>query len=186
VRPEAPRLAPVRPEGLDAEQQRLLAPYVDRIDPLPNVLLTLVRHPALFEAWLPMASALLNDSGFSARHRELLIMRTAVVAGCGYEWGQHVAMSRDVLDDEDRRRILAGPGAPGWVPLEAALLSAVDELHDTGGITDATWARLEAELDERQLVELPMLVGHYHMLAFVIHALGVQQEPGSPPLPPES
>jgi alkylhydroperoxidase family enzyme len=178
-----PRLTPVRPDDLDDDQRRLLGPYVGVIDPFPNVLLTMVRHTALFEAWLPLASALLVDSAFPERERELLILRTAVGVGSDYEWGQHVAMSQPVLDDEDRRRVLAGPGGDGWTPREAALLHAVDELHATGGIPDATWAQLTHELDERQLVELPMLVGHYHMLAFTISALGVQREPGSPPIP---
>ena len=34
--------------------------------------------------------------------------------------------------------------------------------------------------DERQLIEVPMLVGHYHMVAFTLNSLGVQREPGVP------
>jgi alkylhydroperoxidase family enzyme len=45
-------------------------------------------------------------------------------------------------------------------------------------ISDETWRRLEARYDERQLIEVPMLIGHYHMVAFVLNSLGVQLEPG--------
>ena len=43
--------------------------------------------------------------------------------------------------------------------------------------------RLAARYDERQLIELPMLVGHYHLVAFTLNSLGVQLEPGLEGLP---
>ena len=43
----------------------------------------------------------------------------------------------------------------------------------------ATWAALAGRYDDRQLIEVPMLVGHYHMLAFTLNSLGIQvEEPG--------
>ena len=36
---------------------------------------------------------------------------------------------------------------------------------------------------ERQLVEVPFLVGHYHMVAFTLNTLGVEREDGVPDLP---
>ena len=37
--------------------------------------------------------------------------------------------------------------------------------------------------DERLLLEIPMLVGHYHMLAFALNSAGVQREEGVPGFP---
>ena len=72
-------------------------------------------------------------------------------------------------------------GADGWSdPFDATLIRAADELHDTGCISDETWDDLAARYDERQLIEVPMLVGHYHMVAFTLNSLGVQREPGVP------
>jgi alkylhydroperoxidase family enzyme len=170
-------------EALRPEQQDMLRPYIDANGAVPHALLALVHHPALYEAWLPLATRLLTESAFSPRQRELMIMRNAVLVDSDYEWAQHVVISEGVLDDDDRRRILLGPAAPGWTPLEAALLSAVDELHDHAGLSDETWTRLGAELDERQLIELPVLVGHYHLMAFALHTLGVQPENPSLALP---
>src|SRR5437588_436950 len=36
---------------------------------------------------------------------------------------------------------------------------------------------------ERELVEVPMLVGHYHMVAYSLNSLGVQREEGIVGLP---
>ena len=37
---------------------------------------------------------------------------------------------------------------------------------------------LAAHLDERQLIEVPMLVGQYHIVSFTLNTLGIQREPG--------
>ena len=58
------------------------------------------------------------------------------------------------------------------------LLTAADELHDQSRISDATWAALAARYDEKQLIELPILVGQYHLVAFALNSLGVQVEGG--------
>ena len=84
------------------------------------------------------------------------------------------------LTDDEIRRVQDGPDAPGWSADDATLLRAADELHDDSCITDATWEALAARYDQRQLIELPMLVGHYHLVAYALNSLGVQREPGVP------
>jgi hypothetical protein len=32
--------------------------------------------------------------------------------------------------------------------------------------------------DDKQLIEVPMVVGHYHLVGFTLNSLGVQLEPG--------
>ena len=49
-------------------------------------------------------------------------------------------------------------------------------------ISDETWSRLSARYDEQQLIELCMLIGHYHMVAFALNSLRVQREEGVPGL----
>jgi hypothetical protein len=52
----------------------------------------------------------------------------------------------------------------------------VDELHRDGAISPQVWERLAAHLDDKRLIELCMLAGHYEMLANTITSLGVQPE----------
>jgi alkylhydroperoxidase family enzyme len=148
-----------------------------------NIFATLVRYPGLYRRWMPFAGKLLAGK-LPARDRELLILRSAWRCASSYEWGQHVRLAKQTgISNEEIARIATGPDAPGWEPLDRALLSAVDELHDDACVTDATWATLASRYDERQMIELPMLVGQYHMLAFALNSLGVQREPGVPGLP---
>jgi 4-carboxymuconolactone decarboxylase len=166
-----------------------------RIDPLPeaelgegvpplNIFTTLARNPEFFKAWLPFGGHLLTAGTLSGRDREILILRTAVNCRSPYEWGQHVRISEAAgIDRETIDRVVAGPDADGWSEVEAALLRAADELHGDAKIGDATWAALEQAYDEKQLIEIPMLVGQYHMVAFMLNSLGVEQDEGLEDLP---
>jgi alkylhydroperoxidase family enzyme len=149
-----------------------------------NIFSTLARHPELFGAWLRFAGFLLMRGTLPPRERELLILRTAVRCGSSYEWGQHVRLSLGLgIDRETIDRVVRGSDADGWSEHEAALLRAVDELHETSTIADATWATLAERYGERELIETTMVVGQYHLVAFALNALGVPLDDGLEPLP---
>ncbi len=181
TRPTSPRIDPLAPAARDDEARELLATVAlpADSDSTLNIFATLVRHPGLFRRWLPFGGKLLAGK-LPARDRELMILRTAWRTRAEYEWGQHVVIARSsgVADDEIAR-VRSGPD-DGWTEFEAALLRAVDELHDDGCISDATWRTLVTRYDARQLIEVPMLVGHYHMVGFTLNSLGVQLEHGVP------
>jgi alkylhydroperoxidase family enzyme len=84
---------------------------------------------------------------------------------------------------EDIMRVADGPDAAGWPPAEATLLRAADELHADAKIADDTWAALSESHDERGLLEIAMLVGHYHMVAFALNSAGVELDAGLSGLP---
>ena len=183
ARPQTPRIPPLGDDERNEETSALLEevrlPNAEAV----NIFATLVRHPGLFRRWMPFAGKLLAGK-LPARDRELLILRTAWRCRSPYEWGQHVRLAKAAeISDEEIDRIVAGPDAAGWAPFDRTLINAVDELHDDACITDATWSALAARYDERQVIEVPMLVGQYHMVAFTLNSLGVQREPGVPDLP---
>ena len=181
-----PRIAPLPREGRDPRTEELLASLRGDGSEL-NIFATLARHPKLFKRWVAFGGTLLYGGTLPPRDRELLILRTAVRCGAHYEWGQHVAIARDAgLSDDEIDRVVDGPDADGWPSADAALLRAADKLHDRARIDDSTWADLAGRYDEQQLIELCMLVGQYHLVAFTLSSLGVQPEPGLPDLPGRS
>ncbi|WP_078973647.1 carboxymuconolactone decarboxylase family protein [Streptomyces sp. MMG1533] len=148
-----------------------------------HVFATLARHPELFAAWLPFSSQLLLAGELPFVDRELVILRVARNCESPYEWGQHVRIAAKAgLSSDDMDRVAAGPDAPGWTERQSLLLRATDELRSGARISGPTWEGLARHLTERQLIELPMLVGHYHLLAFTLNSLQVRPEPGLPPM----
>ncbi|MEY2435832.1 MAG: hypothetical protein QOF97_668 [Acidimicrobiaceae bacterium] len=176
-RPTTPRIPPLPAEEQDDNAREMLTAVAL---PAANIFATFVRHPGLFRKWMPFGGKLLNGK-IPARERELLILRTGWNCRSEYEWGQHVVLGRAAgLTDDEITRVKAGPDGAGWDPFDATLLRAADELHGDACVSDATWAALADRYDERQLIELPMLVGQYHLVAFTLNSLGVQREEGVP------
>lgn len=178
VGPSAPRIPPLPEPEWDAKARELLALVGVPGAVASNIFTTLVRHPRLYRRFLDYGGMLLAGA-LPGRDRELMILRTARRCGTEYEWGQHVRIAGDGgVSAEDIARVQTGPDAPGWDPFEACLLRAVDELHDDQCISDPTWTALADRYDDQQLIEVPMLVGSYHMVAFLLNSLGVEREPG--------
>jgi 4-carboxymuconolactone decarboxylase len=178
-RPSSPRLAPLDHGEADELQQELLGALGGHR--ALNIFKTLVRHPKLFRRWSPFAGRLLQGSALSPRDREIVILRTALRCGSAYEWGQHVSIAREAgLSDDEIRAVASGPDA--CEDDVALLVRTVDELRDDSCITDATWAALAGRYSDEQLIELPMLSGHYALLAGVLNSVGVQPEGPLPAL----
>ena len=144
----------------------------------PHVFSTLARHRGLFRRWLLFAGGLMPGGRLPRADTELVILRVAANTGCDYEWDHHARLARRAgLTAEQVERARAGPEAGGWSPRQELLLRAADELHADGRIGDALWARLAELLDERLLIELCLLIGHYEMLAMTLNSLRVAPDP---------
>jgi len=156
-----------------------LAPLRDDDTSLLNVFTTMANHPELMRRWLGFANHVLLKSTLPARERELAILRTGWRCRSPYEWGQHVVVGRNVgLTDDDVARVAAGPGANGWSAGEAAVLQAVDELHDHATVSDATWSALAEHYDVQQRMDLVFAIGQYHLVSFALNAFGVERDDG--------
>ena len=173
----SPRIPPLPPEERDERARELLSTVLVGGEDA-NIFTTLVRHPGLMRKWLPFGGKLFAGR-IGARERELVILRTGWNCRAEYEWAQHVPMGLAAgLTDEEIARIPIGPDAEGWAPFDATLLHAADELHRDYRIGEATWSDLAARYDDAQLIELPMLVGQYHLVAMTLNSLGVEIDPG--------
>lgn len=177
-----PRIPPVSLADADPETRALLdslSTFRDDDVSVLNVFGTLAQHPKLIKRWLVFANHVLLKSTISGRDRELAILRAGWRCHAPYEWGQHVVIGRrEGITDEEIARIGAGPDAPGWSKHDAAILRAVDELHDTSTISDATWATLTETYDQQQCMDLVFAIGQYHLVSFALNAFGVERDDG--------
>ena len=178
--PTAPRIRPgtSREIGLvNTAIVRVLGAATGGGEP-PRIFTTLARHRGLFRRWLWFAGALMPGGTLPRDEAELVILRVAHNTGCDYEWVQHERLAqRAGLSAEEVARVREGADAPGWSPRRALVLRAADEMHADGRIGDELWALLAREYDERRLIELCLLIGHYEMLAMTLRSLDVQLDP---------
>lgn len=175
-----PRLAPLEPGEWDDFLTRLVDATGGPEHAL-NVFTTLGRHPELFRRWIGFGGALLSGK-LPARLRELVVLRTAVRTGADYEWAHHAPTAAGLGVGDEELAALRRPLADhDWAPEEGTVLRAVDEMHDTWTLSDASWSAVHALLGDAQAIELVMLVGQYHLVALALRTLRVEIERDAEP-----
>lgn len=183
-----PRIAPASPpyEPEIAELlRRWMPPGNGDIEPL-LLFRTLARHPDLASRMRPLGAGILGHGLLSAREREIVIHRTCARAGAAYEWGVHAAAfaaAVGLTQDELRATAVGDADSGVWGAQERALIQMVDELHDTGTVSDAIWRELAGRFSDAQLLELVITVGWYHLIAYVINTVRVASEPWALSMP---
>jgi alkylhydroperoxidase family enzyme len=171
---EADRLTDIMDAETTAADMRAL------LAELPEIMRTMLRHPSLFARQAEIGVQLIGKGVLAPRDRELAILRMGWLCQAPYEWGEHVLIARSVgITRDEIEAITIGSAAPGWDAHEAAILRAVEELHADAMISDATWAVLAERLDERQLIELPSLIGQYQAVAYYQNSLRLRLHGGN-------
>ncbi|HBM88840.1 MAG: carboxymuconolactone decarboxylase family protein [Parvibaculaceae bacterium] len=178
----SPRITPATApydDAIQAQFDRLMPPGID-----PLVLFrTLANDTRLFSRF--MGAGLLDKGHLSLRERELAIDRTCAQTGCAYEWGVHIAFFKDqvsLTDEEIDALATKTPEAGPWNDHEVLILKLMDALHQTSRVEDALWVELRSEFEEMQLLELIMLAGFYHTVAYLCNGLDLPLESYGAPL----
>lgn len=174
MRLKAPRIAPLADAEMNADHREALAAQFGRGN-VYNIFRTLARAPDAYRGFMRWGGYILSDkNSLAPREREIVILRAGFNWKSGYEWAQHVRIGKQCgLTDEEIARIKAGPDAPGWSAIDAALLRAADELTSDAFITDKTWLQLSS-LTEKQRMDLVMTVGQYTQVSMMLNTFGVQ------------
>jgi len=178
----SPRIAPLEPP-YTPEIAAELARWMPPDSPLPPLALfrTLATdHPLAHAMWSLGSFLLSRQLALPLREREIVIDRVCARCGCEYEWGVHMAAFAGAAgfdEDEIGATLVAGADTGVWSAREALLVRLVDELHATARVSDPLWAQLAEYYDQRQLLELLVLGGWYHLISFVANGARVELEP---------
>lgn len=172
-----PRIAPLSPDELGPDAMDVIAGVLKaqskpgRAD-LPDFIAIMLRYPELFRRQADLSAELFGGA-LPFRDVELVLLRTTWICQAPFIFGEHVrtAKANCGFTSGDIERIVDGSSAEGWDEHSRALLKATEELIENADICDETWAMLAKTLDERQLIELPILVAHTQGVAYVQNAL---------------
>jgi len=148
-------------------------------DRVLNIFGTMAHHPRALRHAVALGGTFLFVGNLSGRIREIVILRVGRDTRCEYEYAQHFLIGQTSgLSADECRAVLQPALGESFTDFERAVVRAVDELCADDFVSDATWAQLAAEWDERELVEFVMLAGYYRMLAGFLNSAGVQVDEG--------
>jgi alkylhydroperoxidase family enzyme len=168
---------------IDAEDSPALKDLTDRIRAarrgrVINVYRLLLHSPPLAETWFEHNNAVRWDTGLDGRLREMVIIRIGYLARARYVVGQHVpklALAEglslaecDALKDWQDSNLFS--------PRDRAVLAYADAMTRDIEVPDAVFEPLREYFDDRQLVELTVLIGTYAMHVRVFEALKLDPE----------
>jgi 4-carboxymuconolactone decarboxylase len=132
----------------------------------------MLHRPEIARAAADLGAVIRYQSTLSDHDRELVICTTAIERNCPFEWDSHspiaraAGVSEDTLESIRTGEAVADPG-------DAVLVDFARELARTGKVSDGTFERALATLEEEGTVELAAIIGYYTMLAVFMNACDV-------------
>jgi alkylhydroperoxidase family enzyme len=149
---------------------------------LLNIYKLLLHAPALAQTWFEHFNAVRWRTRLPGRLREIVIIRVAQLHGMAYVLRQHVPKlaAAEGLAAAECEALADWQATEYFTAAERAALAYADEMVRQGRVSDAAFATLRAQFDERAVVELTVLTGSYIMHNRVFAALQVDLEPPSP------
>jgi 4-carboxymuconolactone decarboxylase len=194
------RFPPVRPGAMTEAQKRaaeqILAAakradgpggrYMASSGEFPGPYNFLLRSPEFAMRWRHMADYLRFDTSLPLRLNELAILIQARFWTAQFEWWGHYPLAlraglpQSVADD-----LRAGKRPAGMQPDEEAVYAFCVELMRDRRVTDATFAALQAQLTEQQIVDLVAVSGFYATVSMILNTVEAPIPTGEDlPLPP--
>jgi alkylhydroperoxidase family enzyme len=145
---------------------------------LLNVYKLLLHSPPLAATWLEHVNAVRWKTQIEGRLREIVIIRIAILNRIDYVIQQHVpalALADGVtLAECDALRDWRASGF--FSEKERAVLAYTDAMTRDVSVPDAVFTDVRKHFNERELVELTVLIGTYNMHNRVMQALAIDLE----------
>jgi alkylhydroperoxidase family enzyme len=146
---------------------------------LINVYKLLLHSPALAAIWLDFVSAARFKTELDGRLREIVIVRVAHLNRTTYVFKQHVPQlsTPEGLTDQESDSLADWRSAASFSARECAALAYTDAMTRDVAVSDEVFEALRSYFNERQIVELSVLIGLYNMHTRVFSALRIDPEP---------
>jgi 4-carboxymuconolactone decarboxylase len=145
---------------------------------LINVYKLLLHSPALAAIWLDFVSAARFKTELDGRLREIVIIRVAHLNRTTYVFKQHVPQlsAPEGLTDQECDSLANWQDAQSFSTRERAALAYTDAMTHDVTVPDDVFEALRLHFNERQIVELSVLIGLYNMHTRVFSALRIDPE----------
>jgi len=175
------RIAPLQPPYAPDVAAALAKwmPPGSPVEPL-RLFRTLNVHEELASRMRPLGGGILGPrAAVPAPLREVMIHRTCALTGAEYEWGVHVmGFGKPLgLSDEQLHSTVHGSWSDRcWDARQSAVMRLAEELHRTSTVSEELWQALSSHFDERQIIELLVTAGWYHVISYVCNGARIELE----------
>jgi 4-carboxymuconolactone decarboxylase len=144
-----------------------------------NVYKLLLHSPVVAEIWLSLINAVRWKVDLDGRLREIVIVRIGYLNRCAYVVNQHVPelTTPEGLTKEECDALADWRASSFFNERERAALAYADAVTREIDVPEAVFTELRAHFNERQIVELTVLIGVYNMHTRVGQALQIDPEP---------
>jgi alkylhydroperoxidase family enzyme len=148
---------------------------------LINIYRMLLNSPPLAESWFNHSNAVRWKTTLDGRLREIVIIRMGHLTRCDYVLRQHVPSLAlaDGLSREECDALADWRSSQFFDARERAVLAYADTMTREIEVPDDVFAALKQDFNDRQIVELTVLIGTYNMNARVLRALKLDLEPAA-------
>ena len=146
---------------------------------LINIYRMLLNSPALAESWFNHSNAVRWKTTLDGRLREIVIIRMGHLAKSQYVLRQHVPSLAlaDGMTLEECDALADWRATTMFSARERAALAYADTMTRDIEVPDPVFAEVKRHFEDRQIVELTVLIGTYNMNARVLQALRLDLEP---------
>jgi alkylhydroperoxidase family enzyme len=145
---------------------------------LINVYRLLLHSPALAESWFGHSNAVRWKTELDGRLRELIIVRVASLLGADYIVNQHIPdlTTPEGLSASELAEVAHWRLGSRFSASERAAFAYADAMTRDVEVPDDVYDEVKRHFNERQIVELTVLVGSYNMNARVLKALKIDPQ----------
>ena len=133
----------------------------------------------MFSGVAGLVQAVFETKGISAKMRELIILRTAKLLNCPYEWQANAIMAKNAGCTSAEIDAMASDGPVSGVEPDVALIcKATDELTMSGTLTDPTLTQLRAAYDDETCRKYVLMIAWFNLLSRFLNGCRVPLEDG--------
>lgn len=126
-----------------------------------------------------LVQAVFKAKDIDPRLRELIILRSAYLVDCPYEWQANVVMAKNAGCTQEQIDAMTSDGAPTGLDDKTALVMlATDELTKAGTLSDQTLRQLRATFDDVVCRKLVLIIAWFNLLSRFLNGCRVPLETG--------
>jgi AhpD family alkylhydroperoxidase len=150
----------------------LVARIVQQRGQVGGLYALLLQSPPVMEGWLRMSSAVRQEGKLDGASRELAIIRVVETLGCQLEVKAHTPFAlREGVTEQQLASLADWRQSNLFSERQCAILEYADTMTRDIKVPDAVFDSLRTHFDEREIVELTVTVGFYHLVARFIVAM---------------